>query len=67
MRRGEAFPCLCKVGAGLACRRGGVVLVACHFIDLCFGHTHGRQRFPGQGSKLCHSIGLSHSSDNADP
>lgn len=28
-----------------------------------FGHTHGRQKFLGQGSNLCHSSDLSHCSD----
>ena len=30
-----------------------------------FGHAHGMQKFPGQGSNLHHSSSHSHSSDNA--
>ena len=30
-----------------------------------FGYTQGMQKFLGQGSNLCHSSDLSHSSDNA--
>ena len=29
-----------------------------------FGHTHGMQKFPGQGLNLSHSRNLSHCSDN---
>ena len=31
-----------------------------------FGHTHSLWKFLGQGSKLCYSSDLSHSSDSAD-
>ena len=36
-----------------------------HLFVYVFGHTHGIQTFLVQGSNLCHSRDLSHSSDNA--
>ena len=53
----------------------GTAIFCCHMVDSArelsygapffFGHIHGMQKFPGQGSNLCYSSDPSHSSDNA--
>lgn len=47
--------------------RNNRFFVSFFVLVFCFGHTRSMQRFPGQGSNLCHSSYQSHSSDITRP